>query len=89
LHYWRTGSKLEVDFILQHKNGGLIGIEVKGSGKVTPQDYKGLLAVADEFPNMKKMIVCNESHARTTETGIDILPIEIFLKDLWADRINK
>jgi predicted AAA+ superfamily ATPase len=42
LHYWRTGSKLEVDFILQHKNGSLIGIEVKGSGKVTPQDYKGL-----------------------------------------------
>lgn len=42
LRYFRTDNGKEVDFILERTNGSLAGIEVKTSGRVDLNDFKGL-----------------------------------------------
>ncbi len=47
LYYYRTAGNREVDFVLQRRNGQLVGIEVKASVKLHPGDFKGLEDLAD------------------------------------------
>lgn len=37
LHFWRTKEKAEVDFVLEHRFGDLVGIEVKASALKSPE----------------------------------------------------
>jgi predicted AAA+ superfamily ATPase len=83
LYYWRTNSQIEVDFVID----GTVGIEVKGTGKVTPRDFKGLNALREDAPIKTAIVVCSEPIRRDTEDGIIIYPAFLFLKDLWAGKI--
>ena len=80
--YWRTQSKLEVDFIV----GNNLAIEVKGSGRVSASSLKDLRALRDEMPTIKLIVVCTEPIARTTEDDIDIIPLKDFCKNLWQGK---
>lgn len=82
LTYWRTASKLEVDFVVDDK----VAIEAKGTNNVSPAHLKGLKALGQDFPNMKKIIVCNESYRREVD-GIQIIPVEDFLRGLWLGEV--
>lgn len=42
MYHFRTSSGEEVDVVLEDRSGSLVGIEVKNSKKVTPEDFKGL-----------------------------------------------
>ncbi|MEX0617326.1 MAG: ATP-binding protein [Pseudohongiellaceae bacterium] len=42
LFHFRTSDGKEVDFVLEQANGKLAGIEVKGRGSITADDFKGL-----------------------------------------------
>jgi predicted AAA+ superfamily ATPase len=46
LHYYRTAANREVDFILQHRSGQIVGIEVKAAVKLKSDDVKGLADLA-------------------------------------------
>jgi predicted AAA+ superfamily ATPase len=46
LYYYRTAANREVDFVLQRRNGQLVGIEVKAAVKLTTDDVKGLVDLA-------------------------------------------
>jgi predicted AAA+ superfamily ATPase len=46
LFYYRTAANREVDFVLQRRNGHLVGIEVKAAVKLTADDLKGLVDLA-------------------------------------------
>ena len=83
LYYWRTNSQIEVDFVID----GTVGIEVKGTGKVTSGDLKGLKALREDAPIKTAIVVCSEPKRRETEDGIIIYPAYLFLKDLWAGKI--
>lgn len=85
LTFWRTHSKFEVDFVI----GDKIGIEVKASSRVTERDEKGLRALAEEIPLQRRIIVCNESYRRTSDTGVEIIPVRAFLEELWGDGVLK
>ncbi len=80
LNYWRSLSKFEVDFLI----GESIAIEVKGSQSVHAQDEKGLSALAEDLKLQRRIIVCHERQRRVTESGIEIVPVEEFLSELWA-----
>ena len=80
LTYWRTYSKLEVDFLL----GDEVAIEVKSAAKVSERDEKGLRALQEEISLKRRIIVCNEPARRTSDTGIEIIPIAEFLEELWS-----
>jgi predicted AAA+ superfamily ATPase len=79
ISYWRTQNQLEVDFVLDDS----IAIEVKGTGRVTASDLKGLIAIKEDLPIKRAILVCTESHKRITESGIEIIPIGEFCRELW------
>jgi len=47
LYHFRTSDGKEVDFVIEHANGQLIGIEVKFSKTVSPSDFKGLYTLQE------------------------------------------
>jgi hypothetical protein len=53
---------------------------------VTSAHLKGLRALGEEFPEMRKLVVCNEPRRREVE-GISIMPIHEFLLALWSGDI--
>lgn len=83
LCYWRTQSKIEVDFFLESG----IAIEVKASHRIARKDVKGILALAEEAPVTRKIVVCQERYPRVSDEGVEIFPVEHFLEELWAGRI--
>jgi predicted AAA+ superfamily ATPase len=83
IHYWRTKSGLEVDFIL---GGGEVSIEVKGQSHVENRDLRPLAAFMDEYRPNKALVVCNEREERVVGKII-ILPWRRFLEELWGGRI--
>ena len=54
--YWRTRQGAEVDFVLYGARG-LKAIEVKRSGRVRREDFKGLRQFRDEYPEAELIFV--------------------------------
>jgi uncharacterized protein len=46
LFHYRTKDKVEVDAVLENRQGGVVGIEVKASSTVGPDDFRGLRHLA-------------------------------------------
>lgn len=84
LTYWRSRSKLEVDFLINDE----VAIEVKGTSRISPSDLKGLKALNEEITLNRKIVVCSETEMRKVD-DIEIMPINRFLKQLWASDIIK
>ena len=79
LHYWRSTSGFEVDFIL----GDRVGVEVKAKPIVSDQDLRGLKALKEEVRLRHAVVVCMEQSPRRVD-GIEVLPWEMFLDRLWS-----
>ena len=47
LHHFRDRRKREVDIVLERGDSRVVGVEVKASASVVPQDFGGLVALAD------------------------------------------
>jgi uncharacterized protein len=87
LAYWRLASGIEVDFIVGPME---LAIEAKATPKVTRDHLKGLRALKEDHPGVKRrLVVCLEPRRRRTEDGIEILPARAFCEDLWAGRVLK
>ncbi len=87
LFFWRSLSRIEVDFIIAEGQKPVAAIEVKASRSVSAQDLKGLRAFGEDWPRVRKIVVSLEPHPRTTEDRIEILPVEHFLSQLWDQAI--
>ncbi len=83
IHYWRTTSQLEVDFILGENE---VAIEVKSSANINTRHLKGLKSFSEEYSTKQLILVCHEPLPRLVE-GVLILPWKIFLERLWADEV--
>lgn len=84
LHYWRTSTGLEIDFILGQMD---VAVEVKASAKVHAINTRPFQVLSDEHSVGKRILVCLESEPRRISNGIEVLPWRIFLRELWAGRI--
>ncbi len=82
LHYWRTSSGREVDFICGDR---LAAIEVKASARIHAGHLKGLKALKENGGARHLIIVCLESEPRELPGGISVLPWRVFLKKLWKE----
>ncbi len=80
LHYWRTGSGLEVDFVLYGERG-LLAFEVKRSDRLRDEDLESLLAFREDYP-MAKTFFVHSGTQRAHHQGIEILPISFALARL-------
>ena len=83
--YWRLSGGTEVDFIV---NDMQAAVEAKATARVTADHLRGLREVARDHPRLKrKVLVCLEERARTTEDGIEILPHAAFAERLWSGEL--
>jgi len=82
--WWRTASGQEVDFILGNNE---VAVEVKAAETVTSDRLKGLRAHREEFKPGRSVLVCRVPRKSHTEDGIDILPWQDFLMELWAGSV--
>ena len=63
VHFWRTKSGLEVDFVL---GDGEVAVEVKGTSRVDPSDFRSLRAFVEDNRPRHAILVCNERAPRVS-----------------------
>jgi predicted AAA+ superfamily ATPase len=82
--YWRTTSGFEVDFVLGDHE---VAIKVKSTEMAKDAHLKGLRRFRDEYTVRRSLLISLDPTPRKTEDGIEILPWQVFLQDLWDGRI--
>jgi len=83
ISYWRTTGGYEVDCIVGQ---GRVAIEFKSSDEVKSRHTGGLKAFREDFPNAKAIIVSMDRYRRELN-GIEVIPVNEFLADLWKGEI--
>jgi predicted AAA+ superfamily ATPase len=84
LAYWRSTSNYEVDFILADATA----IEAKAKNPVGERDLRGLRALQEE-KRLKRYVVASLEPRPRTSGGIEILPWDHFLEQLWDGALSK
>ncbi len=76
--YWRTRQGVEVDFVL-YGGRGLKAIEVKSTGRLRREDFKGLLQFKKDHPEADAMLLYAGTK-REYEKDVAVVPVETFLR---------
>lgn len=84
MHFWRTRSGVEVDFIVYGPQG-FWAIEVKNSSSISPKDVQSLKTFCEEYPEATPLFLYRGKQ-RMQERGILCLPCEEFLLNIKTDR---
>lgn len=88
LHYWRSLSKFEVDFVVTlGSKGDAIAIEIKGSKNPPARALNGLRALAEDVRLKRKILVAPVSASFKNSDGFEILRPEDFFGLLWSEKI--
>lgn len=85
LHFWRTKSGVEVDFIV-HGPLGFWAIEVKNSKHVRPKDIRALCAFSEDYPDAKTLLLYR-GNEKLVKQGVVCMPCDEFLKNLTPDQM--
>lgn len=85
LSYWRTQTKLEVDFIVYGPKG-FWAIEVKRSMNLGPDDARALLAFKEEYPEAQCLFLAPVKQ-RESYRNIPVVPIEEFLRSISPENL--
>jgi uncharacterized protein len=83
LTFYRDTGKREIDFMVNDD----VGIEVKATTLVDAHDVRHLQVVGDELGLRRRIVVCHERHRRRLG-NIDIIPVQIFLDELWSGALQ-
>lgn len=83
IHYWRTASGIEVDFVLGDHE---VAVEVKATPLAQPRHLSGLKSFADEYTVKHKILVTTDPYPRLIDDVL-ILPWKIFLERLWGGEL--
>jgi len=75
--FWRTQTKLEVDFVIYGPRG-FWAIEVKRSANLGPNDIRGLKAFKEEYPEAECFVVAPVKQ-KEEYRGFPLVPVEEFL----------
>jgi predicted AAA+ superfamily ATPase len=80
LHYYRTASGQEVDFVLYGERG-LVAIEVKRAPRIRSDDLAGLRTFLEDYPMARAFVVYGGSRAYR-EGKVTFVPVTKFLEEL-------
>ena len=80
IHFWRTRSGLEVDFVLYGPNG-LLAIEAKRSTRIQSRDTRSLREFRKDYPPAQCFVFYGGPSPLYMD-GVTVLPIEHALGDL-------
>jgi uncharacterized protein len=83
IHYWRTASGIEVDFVLGDHE---VAVEVKATTMAHKRHISGLKSFAEEYTVKHKILVTNDPYPRQLEDVL-VLPWNIFLEKLWGGEL--
>lgn len=84
LHYWRTKSGTEVDFVVYGPDV-FCAVEVKNGRNVHRRDVRPLLTFREDYPQARVALL-HRGAERLTIDGVLCLPCEAFLRDLAPGR---
>lgn len=85
LSFWRTQTRLEVDFVIYGPRG-FWGIEVKRSSYLGPNDIRALDRFKDEYPEAQCFFV-TLGKRRENYRGYPVVPIEEFLINISPENL--
>lgn len=83
LSYWHTYSGYEVDAVIGDAD---VAIEFKSVREVQSKHLKGLKAFKEEHPKARLIIVSLDVAPRLFN-GVEVMPVNQFLQELWEGRI--
>lgn len=83
LSYWHTHSGYEVDAVLGDAD---VAIEFKSCTEVRPHHLRGLKAFQEEHPDARLIVVSLDVAPRLFN-GVEVMPANHFLRELWAGKI--
>lgn len=78
IHFWRTKTKVEVDFIIKIKNE-LIPIEVKYKSFIKPQIPSSLSAFIRKYHSSTAIVITKNLFARKRVNKVDVFWLPIYL----------
>jgi predicted AAA+ superfamily ATPase len=81
IHFWRTSTGQEVDFILGEMD---LGLEIKAGARVHETDLKALKLLQQEAKVKKCVMVSLEKEPKTLSENIECLHWKDFLHRFWA-----
>ena len=84
LSFWRTTKGTEVDFVL-YGGDGFWAIEVKNTGRIRPQDLRGLRAFGTDYPEASRLLLYRGTEPLLID-GIRCQPVDDFLRQLHPSR---
>ena len=85
IHYWRTSTGFEVDFILGEMD---VVIESKASPRIHSGHTRSMRALLEEHRVKRAIIVSLEKKPRRIEPNLHILPWREFLERLWEGELG-
>lgn len=85
LHFWRTRSGVEVDFVVYGPDG-LFAIETKNTARLQPQDLRGLRSFKEDYPQSRAYLLYRGKE-RLMKDGILCVPCEEFLLALYPGQL--
>lgn len=77
IHFWQTSAKVEVDFIVSGPDC-FFAIEVKNGTVLHPQDFRGLEAFQEDYPEATPILLYRGKH-RFKERGVLCIPVDEYL----------
>lgn len=83
LHFWRTRSGVEVDFVVYGEDG-ILALEVKNSARVDSRDCSGLRAFQEDYPESQAVLLYRGKHVLVKDKVLCV-PCERFLLTLTPD----
>ena len=84
LAFWRTRSKLEVDFIIYGPKT-FLAIEVKHSETIHPNDLKGLEAFQEDYPECTPILLYR-GKTKLKKKGVLCIPVQEFLLSIHPEK---
>jgi len=84
VHFWRTRSGVEVDFIVYGPQC-FLAIEVKNNDAISPKDVQSLKAFCEEYPEATPLFLYRGKQ-RMQVRGVFCMPCEEFLLNIKVDR---
>lgn len=80
IHFWRTATSDEVDFVLYGERG-LLAFEVKRSSRIRDEDLAPLRSFAEDYP-MARLFLLHTGKERRHQRGVEIMPLAEALRHL-------
>ena len=83
LHYWKTRSNVEVDFVI-YGESHFYALEVKNTARIRPADLQGLKSFGKDYPESGLFLIYR-GRERLLRDGVLCIPCEEFLGNLKPD----